>query len=85
LPQVSAILRLLTVSADGTESVIWEKATTLTASVGEAGYHYEPPRLKAAILSPSRATLFAEVIGGGDHERLVLIITAQKTVLAHFP
>jgi hypothetical protein len=66
-PEVHATFRIVLADRE-----LWVKKGTLTASMGEAGYEYRPPKLRFATLSPSRAVLLVELTGsdGSDFVRM---------------
>ena len=68
-PVVHASL-LLALTRNGKEEIVWKQHRDLTAMTGEAGYLYDPPRLRFAALSPTGATLLAELVSGAGSEFL---------------
>ncbi|MBC7928102.1 MAG: hypothetical protein H7039_20855 [Bryobacteraceae bacterium] len=76
-PQVPAALRIL-LEDQGSKRVVWEQKRKLTASPGENGFRFEPPRLRFAALSKSGATLLVELISSEGSEFVRIALQQQN-------
>lgn len=66
-PVVHAAL-VVTFVREGKEETVWRQRRDLTATAGEAGYVYDPPRLRFAVISPAGSTLLIELVNGAGSE-----------------
>src|SRR5205085_6795919 len=62
-PVVHATLTVALVR-EGREETVWRQRRDLTATTGEAGYVYDPQRLRFAVISPAGSTLLIELVNG---------------------
>jgi len=53
---------------EGNQKTVWRRRRDLTATPGEAGYVYDPPRLRFAVISPAGSTLLIELVNGAGSE-----------------
>jgi hypothetical protein len=76
-PSVHADLIVKLVGGD-TEEIVWRQRRILTASAGEGGYVYDPPRLRFAVLSPAGSTLLIELVNGAGSEFIRIPLPPRK-------
>jgi len=66
-PIVHATLGI-TLQREGEGETVLRQRRNLTATAGEGGYVYDPPRLRFAVLSPAGSTLLIELVNGAGSE-----------------
>jgi hypothetical protein len=73
-PVVHATL-LVKFVRNGQEEIVWRQQRQLSASAGEGGYVYDPPRLRFAVMSPEESTLLIELVTGSGSEFVRIPLT----------
>jgi hypothetical protein len=76
-PVVHAELIVRLVRA-GKEEAVWRQRRDLTATAGEGGYIYDPPKLRFAVLSPAGSTLLAELVNGAGSEFIRIAVQKKQ-------
>lgn len=76
-PFVHATL-IVGLTKDGKEEIVWKKRRDLTATPGEAGYVYDPPRLRFAAISPAGSTLLIELVNSAGSEFVLIPLLKKK-------
>jgi hypothetical protein len=76
-PLVHATL-VVTLLRAGKGEAVWRQRRDLTATAGEGGYVYDPPRLRFAVLSPAGSTLLVELVNGAGSEFIRIAVQKKK-------
>ena len=76
-PIVHATLAV-TLVREGKEETVWRQRRDLTATAGEAGYVYDPPRLRFAVISPEGSTLLIELVNDAGSEFIRISLQKKK-------
>jgi hypothetical protein len=50
------------------DRIVWRRNRALSAVAGDNGFHFDPPRLRTAILSPTGAVMLIELYGSDGSE-----------------
>ena len=69
---------VVTLVRAGKEEAVWRQKRDLTATPGEGGYTYDPPRLRFAALSPAGSTLLVELVNGAGSEFIRIPVPQKK-------
>jgi len=62
----------------GKKDTVWRQRRDLTATTGEGGYVYDPPRLRFAVLSPAESTLLVELVNGVGSEFIRIPLLSRE-------
>jgi hypothetical protein len=76
-PIVHATLAV-TLDREGLEETVWKQRRNFTATAGEAGYVYDPPRLRFAVISPAGSTLLIELVNDARSEFIRIPLQKKK-------